>query len=192
METIHQALAKILRPGDLAIDATAGNGHDVAFLAQLVGESGQVSAFDVQSAALAATEKRLEALGALARCSLHHLPHERMAEVLPPEIRGRVKAIVFNLGYLPGGNKSIVTTTENTLVALETSLDCLAPGGLLAVTAYRGHPGGMQEALAVEDRLASLPTTDFEVSMEKCSSEPTSPIAFLVRKRQKSEALSPS
>ena len=35
-------LEKAVSPGDIAIDATAGNGHDTLFLAKLVGENGHV------------------------------------------------------------------------------------------------------------------------------------------------------
>ncbi len=184
VERVHAALAEVLRPGDLTIDATAGNGRDVAFLAELVGASGKVHAFDLQQAALATTEEKLREAGLLDHCALHHLSHERMAEVMPPETRGRIHAIVFNLGYLPGGDKSIVTTASSTLPALATAMGWLAVDGLLAVTAYRGHPGGMEEADQVEKYLTSLPAEDFKVFIERPSHEPTSPIAYLVRKKK--------
>ena len=41
-------LRQVVQPGDTVIDATMGNGHDTAMLAELVGESGHVIAFDVQ------------------------------------------------------------------------------------------------------------------------------------------------
>ena len=182
VEAIHEALAKILRPGDMAIDATAGNGHDVAFLAQLVGESGNVHVFDVQRLALEATKVKLSKAGLLSRCCLHHLSHEQMADVLPPETKGCAKAIVFNLGYLPGGDKSIITTKASTLPALATSVDWLAPGGLLIITAYRGHRGGMEEANEVETYLKHLPESNFTVSVESPSTVSTSPITFIARK----------
>jgi hypothetical protein len=105
-----------------------------------------------------------------------------MAEILPPETRGSAHAIVFNLGYLPGGDKSIVTTASSTLAALTTAMRWLAVDGLLAVTAYRGHPGGMKEANEVEQLLTNLPEEDFMVSMERPSPEPNAPVAYLVRK----------
>ncbi|MFP6901115.1 MAG: class I SAM-dependent methyltransferase, partial [Opitutales bacterium] len=86
VEKVHAELAKALRPGDLAIDATAGNGHDVAYLAALVGESGKVHAFDLQQVAMESTERRLKERGLLDHCSLHQVGHEHLAETLPPEI----------------------------------------------------------------------------------------------------------
>ena len=182
VEKVHHALAETLRPGDIAIDATAGNGHDVVMLAQLVGASGKVHAFDLQGTAIEATREKLEDADLLDRCVLHHAGHEKMNALLPPETRGQVRAVVFNLGYLPGGDKSIATTPENTMAALETAMDWLQSNGLLAVTAYRGHPGGMEEATVVERRVVGLPPEDFKVSIEKTSAETTSPVTFFVRK----------
>lgn len=182
VEKVHHALAETLRPGDIAIDATAGNGHDVVKLAQLVGASGKVHAFDLQGTAIEATREKLEDADLLDRCVLHHAGHEKMGALLPPATRGQVRVVVFNLGYLPGGDKSIVTTSKNTMAALETAMDWLQFDGLLAVTAYRGHPGGMEEATEVERRVVGLPPEDFKVSIEKASTETTSPVTFFVRK----------
>ena len=44
----HRIFHRILRPGDSAVDATAGNGHDSLLMAQLVGPEGSVTAVDVQ------------------------------------------------------------------------------------------------------------------------------------------------
>ena len=46
-------------PGETVVDATAGNGNDTQFLAELVGENGHVLAFDIQQAALDSTAERL-------------------------------------------------------------------------------------------------------------------------------------
>ena len=55
----HSLLSGCLKTGDIAVDGTMGNGNDTLFLAQLVGETGKVYAFDIQAAALLATERRL-------------------------------------------------------------------------------------------------------------------------------------
>jgi hypothetical protein len=103
-----------------------------------------------------------------------------MDEVLPPEIFGQVVAVTFNLGYLPGGDKSVVTQTTTTRMALRLSMDLLRPGGLLVVVAYRGHPGGPEECDAVREELSSL-TED--LSMEgDASADATSPLLLAARK----------
>ena len=145
----HEALAAVLRPGDWAVDATAGNGHDTAFLAHQVGPEGHVWAFDVQPRALLQTASRLESLGLRERCSLIRGSHGQMAEHLPSSALGRVQAVVFNLGYLPGSDKKCITRLDSTLAALACTQRLLAPEGLLSVMAYRGHEGGDEEAQGV-------------------------------------------
>lgn len=44
----HDLVAPHLPVGGLAVDATVGNGHDLAFLARMVGEGGGVIGFDIQ------------------------------------------------------------------------------------------------------------------------------------------------
>ena len=155
VERAHELLGKVLREGDLAIDATAGNGHDVAFLAGQVGSSGMVYAFDLQKEAIEATRKLLVEKE-LENVELHQCGHERMEEALPSEIFGQMTAVTFNLGYLPGGDKSVVTQTATTRMALRLSMDLLRTGGLLVVVAYRGHPGGPEECAAVREELSLL------------------------------------
>lgn len=147
---VHQRLQAHLAAGDLAIDATAGNGHDTLFLTRQVGASGAVQAFDIQHRAIEKTRERLQAAAQLAQVTLHQVGHEHMAERIPPGWRGRVAAITFNLGYLPGGDHGTTTLPATTLAALGQSLALLRPGGILSVLAYRGHPGGQAEAEAVE------------------------------------------
>ena len=165
--------------GDLAIDATAGNGRDVAFLAEHVGSSGMVYAFDLQKDAIEATRKLLSEKE-LENVELHQCGHERMDERLPLEILGQVTAVTFNLGYLPGGDKSIVTQTPTTLLALRAAIDMLRPGGLLAVVAYRGHPGGSEECDAVRDELSKL-TNDLSIEGDTVA-DATSPLLLVARK----------
>lgn len=154
MTCTHDWINRVVLPGDTVVDATAGNGHDTVFLARLAGPSGQVHAFDVQEEAIKATRERLEKEGLLTPAvHLHLASHDRLAE----RVGGPVKAIVFNLGYLPGGDKKIVTRTECTLAALEQAAALIAPNGLLSVMCYPGHAGGKEEAEAVEALLSRLP-----------------------------------
>lgn len=147
----HQLIAPHVRADDITIDATAGNGHDSLFLAQQVGPCGQVHAYDIQQQALQATRQRLEGAGCGIQLHLHPDSHAHLLQTLPSDYRGRVAAITFNLGYLPGGDHATTTRIDSTLSALEQSLVLLRPGGVLSVLAYRGHPGGQEEADAVAD-----------------------------------------
>ena len=161
----HELLAARVQ-GTLAIDATVGNGHDTEFLAQLVGPLGTVWAFDIQPLALIRTAARMKEqqincemrlrtgsepvpLDRRSQVLCIEADHSEMADYLPEESRGQISAVMFNLGYLPGADKSCITTTRSTLAALEYSLEWLAPGGVLSVVVYPGHPGGQEEADAV-------------------------------------------
>lgn len=142
----HTFLAAHLRHGDLAIDATAGNGHDTAFLAGAVGPTGHVIAIDLQAAALEATRARLAAASWLDRVTLVEASHATLARHAAPS---STAAVVFNLGYLPGSPHALITTPAETLAGLDATATVLKPGGLLTVVAYPGHAGGDTEASAV-------------------------------------------
>jgi SAM-dependent methyltransferase len=148
-QAAHEALAAVLGAGDWAIDATAGNGHDTAFLAAAVQPGGRVFACDRQQAALVSTRVRLKAAKLAEGVDFFEGDHAQLSEKLPGDARTRVGAVIFNLGYLPGGAKAIITEKASTLRALETLAAFLRPGGRLVVVAYRGHPGGEEEFAAV-------------------------------------------
>ena len=142
-----QALAReTLRPGDLALDGTAGKGRDTACLAQAVGSAGHVHAFDIQPAALDATRALCLREGLLDRVSLHLRSHAEIDEALPAEHRGRLGVAIFNLGYLPGGDQAVITRPDSTAVALRAAHAALRPDGRLICVVYPGHPGGEEEA----------------------------------------------
>ena len=178
------AVAERLAPGMSVVDATVGNGHDTLFLARQVGATGQVYGFDLQARALAAASVRLAAAGVADRVSLIHAGHETMAEHLPATLQGRVQAIMFNLGYLPGSDRQCITRAASTLPALRQALGWLAPGGLLTVLAYRGHAGGTEEADAVARWLQGLEPSAYQVARQ-FSEEPrgTGPELGLVYRR---------
>lgn len=162
-ELAHRLVRSRLRPGDCAVDATAGNGRDTAFLAQTVGPTGRVIAIDIQEVAVQRTNSRLQSTG-LKNVSVVHGDHSDLANFLPPEVRGCVGAIMFNLGYLPGGDHSVITRPGSTIAALRTALKELRSGGIVTVVAYPGHGGGAAEVAAVEELFLALPNCGWEVS----------------------------
>lgn len=155
----HWWLGEYLKPGMIAVDATAGNGHDTLFLANRVGPSGKVFAFDIQDKALKATSELLKQHGLADRVELVAAGHEHLLEY----VRQPINAVVFNLGYLPGGDKTIITRPETTVEALKGGLELLVPGGLIVLTVYTGHPGGLNEWESLKELIVQLPKDKWHV-----------------------------
>lgn len=97
------------------------------------------------------------------RVQLFLAGHEHMEERVPESAHGKVAATMFNLGYLPGGDHSVITHSQSTIPALAAALRLLRTGGVLTVVVYPGHPGGDEEAAAVADWCASLPQSAAQV-----------------------------
>jgi precorrin-6B methylase 2 len=177
-ELAQAAVRERIRPGDAAVDATAGNGHDTVFLAAAVGPGGRVFAFDTQPAAIRATRRRLRAEGMGGTVELIEACHSRLPEFLPRSLE--LNAAMFNLGYLPGSDKRLVTQSTTTVAALAASLERLAQRGLVTVTAYRGHPGGASEASAVAASLDSLPAGKYTI--ERHSTPADGPLLWVIQR----------
>jgi methylase of polypeptide subunit release factors len=165
----HLALAhtywkKHLLPTDFAIDMTCGNGHDTLVLHQLLPE-GEVFAFDIQPSALQNTEERLQAHrgGCKVRLFLHSHANWDEAHPLPQAPR----LIVYNLGYLPGSDKTVTTQTASTLQSLAKAIAALSIDGALSITCYPGHLIGKQEEKAVLDWASELPSAKWEVCLHR-------------------------
>lgn len=156
-EVAHDFLAERIKPGDRVVDATMGNGHDTLFLRQHVGDSGHVYAFDIQQIALEKTISRLEDQGFRTGYMLIKGNHAEMQRQLPDFTVGSIAAVVFNLGYLPGGDKQLSSSATTTIEALEQSLKVLKPGGFISLLAYLGHPEGHTEHQAIVKWLDRLP-----------------------------------
>ncbi|TYI47080.1 hypothetical protein E1A91_D13G148200v1 [Gossypium mustelinum] len=145
-EVAHLVWRHVLHKGDIVIDATCGNGYDtVAMLKMVADESGhgRVYGMDIQTEALENTSSLLDETVTQKEkelVKLFPICHSRMDEVLPENTA--VRLVAFNLGYLPGGDKGIITTLKTTLLALEASKKMLILGGLISLVVYVGHPGG--------------------------------------------------
>ncbi len=155
-ETCHHIIREHLQAGDIALDATCGNGHDTLFLQQLIGNTGILYAFDIQLLALEITQKRLQQVNASPQTTLIQASHSDMVKHIPTALHGKVAAIMFNLGYLPGADKSVKTCTKTTLPALNAAIELLAINGILTVMAYPGHPGGDEESLQIDKWLEQI------------------------------------
>jgi predicted methyltransferase len=166
-EHVHHALKNSVHAGSTVIDATAGNGYDSLLLAQLVGPKGRLIAIDIQPAAIESTKSRLETADLADRCELIRGDHSMVLRQLAQEHAGAIAAITFNLGYLPGGDKSLITSPATTLAALDAACELLARDGILSVTAYRGHAGGMAESEQIGSWMHRLPKSTWRVETQE-------------------------
>lgn len=107
-----------------------------------------------------------------------------MDEHLPSDLRGRIRAFMFNLGWLPGSDKSCITRVETTLMALDRAAIWIAEGGLITIVCYPGHAGGHEELLAVEHWTSRLAATRYEAQkIGFVNLEGSPPACFVVRRR---------
>ena len=182
-EKVHQILTNHLQEGDQALDATAGNGYDTLFLAKQVGPSGKVIAIDIQDCAIRTTKEKLKSAGLIDRVKLVTEDHAQALSKLTASSRERISAITFNLGYLPGSDKSIRTRADSTEKALTASVQLLSPDGCLCVTVYQGHSGGTAEAETVEAFMRKSETLGHEVDCYEPRSFNSPPVLWVLWKR---------
>ena len=176
----REVVLRAVEPGDTVVDATMGNGHDTQMLCETVGPEGRVWAFDVQAQAVEETRNRLRAQGLDGRAELILSGHEHMAEY----VKGPVKAVMFNLGWLPGGDHAVTTRWETTRTAVESALDLLAPMGVLVICAYPGHAEGEREKQELTAFLGGLDNRRYNVLHQRfLNAGPGAPECFVIQKQ---------
>jgi tRNA A58 N-methylase Trm61 len=155
-------LTQVVQEGDIVVDATMGNGIDTLFLAKLVGHSGTVLAYDIQQEALDQTRNRLEQEGLSSHVRLflkgHQTAHEELQSLSSP-----ISAAMFNLGYRPGGDKSIVTVPDFTIQAIHHLAQYLKKDGLITLVVYPGHDEGKNEKNALLEEVKTWDQETYQV-----------------------------
>lgn len=134
-------LRQHINKDSIVIDATCGNGHDTEFLAQQV-PNGKVYAFDIQEVAIQNTSNKTNAFK---NVHLIQDSHAKVKQYIQSNEIGQIDAAIFNLGYLPKGDKSIVTIPSSTLTAIDEIFDILATEGIIVLVIYHGHDEGKIE-----------------------------------------------
>mmetsp|Transcript_65082 Transcript_65082/g.108125 ORF Transcript_65082/g.108125 Transcript_65082/m.108125 type:complete len:270 (-) Transcript_65082:248-1057(-) len=180
----HRIWRETLHSGDMVVDATAGNGHDTLVLTKALAAAGggTLWACDIQAAALSATRQRLRnelaenwlfdnesewkwslqdrSSRAIVTVCWRHGCHVKLLESFPDV---SVRLIVFNLGYLPGGDKTLVTTASSTVRALKEAERAICAGGTVSATIYPGHDEGLREEEDVLEHAAQLKQEEWSV-----------------------------
>ena len=179
VDQVHLALEEKVHAGDTVLDATVGNGKDTIKLADLVGDKGRVYGFDIQNLAIEQTRLILEKNNLLHRVKLFRSCHSIFDFHLSESIRGNLKAVVFNLGFLPGSDKDIITQKKSTLKALNLSYQWLMQSGVLSILCYRGHHGGNEETDAIREMIENEKWSSREFEGVKSKN---SPLLFIIVK----------
>lgn len=160
LNIIHRIIKEKVQPGDICIDATAGRGNDTLLLAQLVGESGHVTAFDIQQDAVDSTKALLAANGMTERTDVLLKSHSEMGGMFE---ENTVSCITFNFGWLPKGDHNIFTSKSTSIPAIEQGLKLLQSGGIMTLIIYYGRETGFEERDALLEYLPTIDSSRFTV-----------------------------
>lgn len=168
----HHIIKEFLERKEVAIDGTLGNGHDTNFLSK---HFKKVYAFDIQGTACENyKERKVENVEVI---NDSHVLFKKY-------INENVDCIMYNLGFLPGGEKSITTMHETSLESIKVGLDLLSSGGIMTICVYRGHNEGKKEESCILDFVKDLPKSKFGVmehSFLNRSNNP--PILIVIEKK---------
>jgi hypothetical protein len=179
LDLAHHYWKQLLQNGGWAIDATCGGGHDTLLLAGLLlnkANSG-VIAIDIQEEAISRTRELLPPthLTNVHLFQQSHADFPSLATTVP------IKLIVYNLGYLPRGNKQLTTQTSITLQSVQNALPLLTPGGAISITCYPGHPEGAIEEKALLEMATQLPPTHWNVCHHTFPNRNAAPSLLLIQ-----------
>lgn len=155
----HRFIRQHLPQGGFAIDATAGNGGDTLMLCETVGCTGRVLAFDIQPQAVENTRKLLAENG-WENAQVVLDSHAHMEQYAQTE---SADCVVFNFGWLPGGDHNVFTRKESSLLAIEKGLACLKTGGIMSLCIYYGRNNGYEERDAILEYVRSLDHRNYTV-----------------------------
>lgn len=170
----HDWLRKGICQGDLCVDATAGRGYDTLFLCDCTGDKGQVVAFDIQEEAIKSTKALLMERKKVAQ--VYQASHTQMRDYIQPETVG---AIIFNFGYLPGGNHTIATKSDTSIIAIEQGLSLLKKNGVMALCIYQGGDTGFEEKEGILNYLKTIDYKKFTVIVSEFYNRPNYPPLFV-------------
>ncbi len=131
---------KFIKKGDITVDATCGNGNDTLMLSRL---SKKVYAFDIQKQAINSTKELLKKNN-INNVTLINDTHEKI-DVYLKNNHGKISLVIYNLGYLPNGNKKITTNYKSTLNSVKKTFKMLNKKGIILITCYP-HEEGKKES----------------------------------------------
>jgi hypothetical protein len=156
-----------------AVDSTLGNGHDTDFLAE---HFDKVYAFDIQKLA---TDNYLNK--AKNNTIIINDSHDKILQY----ISEAVDCFIYNLGFLPGGDKSITTEAKSTLKSINAAFELLSPGGIVAISIYCGHEKGKTERELLLDFASNLNKREYGVMLHSfLNRSKDAPLLLIIEKNK--------
>ena len=170
----HEHMKANIKEGDTVIDATAGRGRDTLLLSEIVGDKGFVYAFDIQKEAIDSTEALMKE-NHRTNVALINESHHLMANFV-----AQAKCVVFNLGFLPGGDHSIYSHPETSIQAIDTALSIITNDGFVSICSYYGGDTGYEERDALLTYLENLDQKKYTVMLQSFYNRKNCPPLFIV------------
>lgn len=176
LELHKQFIAPHIFKGAVCADFTMGNGHDTLWLCRQSGKEGRVYAFDIQEQAIESTRTLLKKELNYENYTLIHSSHANALDY----IKEPINIGMFNLGYLPGGDKSITTLRPSTQKAVEAAISLLGDNAVLLVAVYPGHAEGEAEGEMLGNYFSTLSRFKYCCGIFRLMNSPTSPYFYIV------------
>jgi len=172
----HKYIKEQISEGDVCIDATAGRGRDTLFLSKLVGKSGKVIAFDIQEEAIKSTKELLSS-ERKENIELHLTCHSKMASFVK---EASVSAIMFNFGWLPGGDHTKFSHGNTSTLAISEGLRLLKKGGIMTLCLYYGKETGFEEKDTILHFVRNLDQKKYSVLLHEFINRKNNPPILVV------------
>lgn len=154
---------------NLAIDATLGNGYDTDFLSRIFRK---VYAFDIQSDVIDQNKAK-----GLKNVEYILDSHENFIKYITS-----ADCIMYNLGFLPGGDKSITTLASSTISSMQMATNILNSNGIISIAIYEGHQEGRREKDAIMNFVSTLPKNKFGVMSHSVINRENAPSLIIIEK----------
>lgn len=154
---IDYILKTFLKDKKILVDMTCGNGHDSLRVLQNAPNYKKLYLYDVQIKAIENTKSLLDSY-AYKNCIYLNKSHDDLSD-----IHEDIDFAIYNLGYLPGADKKLVTNSKSTIKSIELLLEKLSFGAIVVITTYPGHEEGNVEDIKIYDYLNSLDQKIFNV-----------------------------
>lgn len=177
LQLAKDRLAETANPEGVYVDFTMGKGRDTLFLCKLA-PRGKIYAFDIQPAALEATQALLSQQG-IDNATLILDSHDRFADY----VFGPIDGGLFNLGFLPGGDRALTTQTTSTIPAVLGAIEALKVGGALGIAVYPGHEEGRLEGEALQRRFSEIPKEKADIFLYRLLNVPDSPYMMVIERK---------